>query len=194
MRAKAWHGTVSADIVRFDTRPRGNHVSKVGAWFSEEPLVAEFFARLKGEERGPEMWVYEVELEFRRPRVYPDYLSLQMDFALNPLVDDTAFFSHADFMRWAAAHPDWDDRAPSSEHTRRFRHHLLELGYDGIVVDACRTDGGLLRSDYVALYPECVTILSLASVEPFADGPCATPDELMARIRQMAEARGPTPR
>jgi hypothetical protein len=175
--------------VAFDTAPEGNHLSKLGAWFSEEPLVADLFARLAGEagrERPRPMFVYEADLSFSNPRVYPDYGALEMDLAMNPLVDG-AIWSYDDYVAWAEANPEFE-RGPSGRCVADFRAHLRALGHDGVVVARCTRDGGLPRADYVALDSGAVRVTRVSSPAPSGLS-APTPDDLVRRMRDEAARR-----
>lgn len=187
-RFLAWHGTGVGDIEDFETRPEGTHCSKVGAWFSAEPLVADLFARLAGEydKTEPEpMWVYQVELTFERPRVYLRYHDFEMDVAMNPLVDD-GIYDYDAYCAWAEETGREMPETPNR--IAAFRAHLEQLGYDAIVISHCIRDGGLPRSDYVAFDPRQIRVLEVASLPPSGLEKPDVPD-LIRRMKAEAEAR-----
>lgn len=202
---RAWHGTVEGGIGSFRTDGAVRHQSAVGAWFSECPRVAEFFARLRGEAPRREalpMWLYEVEVDLAGARRFDGYRAFQMDLALNPLRDDAVFTT---WEEWEARSHHYGDRPDDDAAGRRpvaaYREHLLSLGVRALVVDGCMSDVPVRRRDFVALDPGVVRVLGRRPLPPLPEGPYDDPRDLALALRDLhladqapADAANPAPR
>lgn len=97
----------------------------LGAWFSSTPKGTDTFAGTRTGVSGG--------------NVIQSYLNLQ-----NP----KEFATHNDFIDW------FQEKAADGRSANAIRRSLIKEGYDGISIKESMTDGGGMRSDYVAFMPD----------------------------------------
>lgn len=163
MKLTAYHGSGTGNIREFRTdhsetdKLNCHPLAPVGAWFSGHPAVAALFARFR-EADGGDPHMYKVEISLRKPRIYTDLLGFNLDFALNPLVDEEIFETYE---AWDSARRNYPADCSGANSIREIRTYLEEFGYDGLLLKQSTTDLPLARRDVVVLQPSSIRILDI---------------------------------
>lgn len=149
--AEVYHGAIKPIAGAFKTQNKGLNLNEefgpyagdLGSWFSSTPKGTDTFAGTRSGASGGN--VYPAYLNIQKPKVFNTYKEF------NDWLHDSSL--NKDNYKY--------------EHTANYlRRQLIKDGYDGIQIKESRTDGGGLRTDWVAFHPEQIQ----SSISPAKGG------------------------
>ena len=122
---KSYYGDKGGLVDGFIEPPKRAYPGDLGSWFSDTPQGTDTFAGTRTGVSGG--------------NVHQAYLNLE-----NPKV----FATHGDFIDW------FHEKTKNGESASKVRRSLVKEGFDGIQITESMTDGGGVRTDYVAFDPK----------------------------------------